>query len=185
MKKVMKLMTMVILMATISLTASAQDKDSKTKQRMSREQMTEVQARHIAEQLALDDAKTKQFVETYGNYQKELQSISPNRPNGPQHPGDRGGRGMKPKEQKDKQAQVQPQERPQMKELTDEEAEKAIKEGFEQEQKKLNLREKYYGEYSKFLSPKQIHRVYMFESQQMQRMPQRDGNRPNGPKPRS
>ncbi len=185
MKKVMKLMTMVILMVATSLTASAQAKDSTAKQRMSREQLAEVQARHIAEQLALDDAKTKKFVETYGNYQKELWSMGPRRGEGRPRPGNKGERGMKPKDKQDGQAKAQPKERPQKKEMTDAETEKAIKERFEQSQKMLNLREKYYAEYSKFLTPKQIQRVYTLEKQMMQRLSQHKGKRPNAPQPRS
>ena len=47
----------------------------------------------------------------------------------------------------------------------DEEAEQAIKERFERSQQILDLREKYYAEYSKFLTPLQIQRVYKMERQ--------------------
>ena len=50
---------------------------------------------------------------------------------------------------------------------TDEEAEQAIKERFAHSQKILNLRQKYYEEYSKFLSQKQIGRVYELERKMM------------------
>ena len=46
---------------------------------------------------------------------------------------------------------------------TDEEAEQAIKERFERSQQILNLRQKYYAEYSKFLTPIQIQQVYKME----------------------
>lgn len=45
----------------------------------------------------------------------------------------------------------------------DEEAEQAIKERFECGQQILNLRQKYYEEYSKFLTPIQIQQVYKME----------------------
>lgn len=45
----------------------------------------------------------------------------------------------------------------------DEEAERAIKERFECSQQILNLRQKYYEEYSKFLTPIQIQQVYKME----------------------
>lgn len=59
-----------------------------------------------------------------------------------------------------------------------------MKERFAHSQKILNLREKYYGEYSKFLTQKQIQRVYQLERQMMQRLSkQRMGNRQGGGKP--
>jgi hypothetical protein len=54
--------------------------------------------------------------------------------------------------------------------MTDAEAEQAIKQRMERSQKILDLREKYYGKYSQFLSPKQIERVYELERQAMQRL---------------
>ena len=53
---------------------------------------------------------------------------------------------------------------------TDEEAEQAIKERFERSKAVLDLREKYYDEYSKFLTQKQIFRVYELEHQAMDRL---------------
>ena len=53
---------------------------------------------------------------------------------------------------------------------TDAEAEQEIKARMERSQKILDLREKYYKEYRKFLSPKQIQRVYELEQQTMRRL---------------
>lgn len=53
---------------------------------------------------------------------------------------------------------------------TEEEAEQAIKERFERSRAILDLREKYYEEYSKFLTQKQIQRVYELEHQSMDRL---------------
>lgn len=52
----------------------------------------------------------------------------------------------------------------------DEEAEQAIKERFQRSQQILALREKYYDEYSKFLTPSQIQQVYKLERQAMNRL---------------
>lgn len=52
----------------------------------------------------------------------------------------------------------------------DEEAEQAIRERFERSQQILNLREKYYEEYSKFLTQQQIQRVYELERKVMHRL---------------
>lgn len=56
------------------------------------------------------------------------------------------------------------------KNLTDEETEQALKERFDRSQKLLNLRQKYYALYSRFLTPKQIQRVYELERQMMNRL---------------
>ncbi len=53
---------------------------------------------------------------------------------------------------------------------TDAETEQAIKERFAHSQKILDLRHKYYEEYSKFLSQQQIVRVYELEKKMMDRL---------------
>ena len=121
---------MVFAFCTISM---AQDE----KQRMSREQLAEKQAMHIAQELAFDDATTQRFIETYCACQQEIWALGPRRETEP---------------------------------ATEEEAEQAIKERFERSQAVLNLREKYYKQYSKFLTQKQILRVYELEHQAMDRL---------------
>lgn len=63
--------------------------------------------------------------------------------------------------------------------MTDTETEEAIKQRFERSQQILSIREKYYGIYSKFLTQKQIQRVYTLEKQLMQRLAQRQKGRHN------
>ena len=115
---------------------SAQDSEKK---RPSREQLTELQARHIAGYLALDDATAKKFVDAYRDYQQEVCN---------------SGASMRKKENQS---------------LTDAEIEKNIKERFAHSRKLLDIREKYYDVYRGFLSPKQIQRVYELEKQVMKR----------------
>lgn len=55
------------------------DAQKSEKQRMSREQLAEVQARHIARQLAFDDKTTAKFVDTYTRCQKEIWTLAPKR----------------------------------------------------------------------------------------------------------
>ena len=57
--------------------------------------------------------------------------------------------------------------------MTDAEAEKAIKDRFEHSEKILRIREKYYKEYCKFLTQKQIQRVYELEQKTMKRLGKR------------
>ena len=170
MKKVFSILLTAIMMVAFSTAVSAQENDAQKskKQRMSREQMAEMQAKHIARQLALDDATSQKFIETFGAYQKEVWAL---RPQGKQH-------GKKKSD------------------MTDAEVEKSIKDQFDHSQKILSLRQEYYNKYSKFLTPKQIQRVYELEKQSMNRLAKRGrGNvagrpnasgrpqagRPNGP----
>jgi len=166
MKKVFRILLTTVMMVAFSVGVSAQEANAQKpskKQRMSREQMAEMQAKHIARQLALDDATSKKFVETFGAYQKDIWAL---RPQG--------------KEMRKNRA-----------EMTDAEAEKAIKEQFDHSQKVLSLRQEYYNKYSKFLSAKQIQRVYELEKQSMNRLSKRGGskgqrNKNNaGPRPKA
>ena len=59
----------------------------------------------------------------------------------------------------------------------EEQAEQDIKKRFEISDKILDIRKKYYKEYSKFLTQTQIQRVYKMEKNMMKRLAQRRGNR--------
>ena len=123
---------------------SAQDSEKK---RPSREQLAELQARHIAGTLALDDATAKKFVDVYRDYQQEVWN---------------SGVSVR------KKANTA---------MTDTEIEKNIKERFAHSRKLLDIREKYYDVYRGFLSPKQIQRVYELEKQVMKRLENKAGNK--------
>ena len=148
MKKVFRILLTTVMMVAFSIGVSAQETNAQKpskKQRMSREQMAEMQARHIASQLALDDATNKKFIETFSAYQKEIWALR------------QQGREMHKNRA----------------EMTEAEAEKAIKDQFDHSQKVLSLRQEYYNKYSKFLSAKQIQRVYELERQSMNRLAKR------------
>lgn len=163
MKKVFRILLTTIMMVAFSTAVSAQEANAQQpskKQRMSREQMAEMQAKHISRQLALDDATSQKFIETFSAYQKEVWALRPQ------------GKGMHKKKS----------------EMTDAEAEKAIKDQFDHSQKVLTLRQEYYKKYSKFLTAKQIQRVYELEKQSMNRLAKRGpinqrGKRNAGPRP--
>lgn len=59
----------------------------------------------------------------------------------------------------------------------DNETEQEIKERFAHSQKILDIRQKYYEKYSKFLTQKQIKRVYELERQMMKRLSKRSGGK--------
>jgi len=140
MKNVLKINLMTALMLTFCIMATAQDRQ----QRISREQLAEKQAKHIANELTFDEAVTQQFVKTYCAYQQELWALGPNHKEEP---------------------------------ANDAEAEQAIKERFERSQQILDLREKYYKEYSKFLTQSQIQKVYKLERQTMNRLNKHRGHK--------
>lgn len=56
---------------------------------------------------------------------------------------------------------------------TESESQALMKTRFERSQKILELRQKYYEKYSKFLTQKQIERVYQMEKQMMERLSMR------------
>jgi len=153
MKRLASMMAIAIALLACSANVTAQDK-GKNKQRMSREQLAEAQAKHIAHELAFDDATTAKFTETFCNCQKEIWALGPR---------------QKPKKQAD---------------MTEAESEQAIKSRFEHSQKILTIREKYYKEYSKFLTQKQIQRVYDLEQKSMKRLAKRDHQKPKPGKKR-
>lgn len=119
-------------------------------QSQTREQLAETQAKHIATEMNMDKATAKKFTETYCQYQNELWAIRP--------------------------AERQYRNRA----TTDEEAERIIKQRFEHSRKILDLREKYYGIYRKFLTPLQIQRVYNLEQSMADRISRNGYGNRNG-----
>ena len=133
MKSLMKINLVALMVIAFCTIGMAQNE----KQRMSREQLAEKQAKHIAQELSFDEATTQRFIETYCACQQEVWALGPRQKAEP---------------------------------ATDEEAEQAIKERFERSRAVLDLREKYYEEYSKFLTQRQILRVFELEHQSMDRL---------------
>ena len=148
MKNLLKINLMAVLLLMVSTIGTAQNKQDK-QQRMSREQLAEKQAKHIAQELAFDEATTQQFIKTYSAYQQEVWTLKTER-------------------------QAEP--------TNDEEAEQAIKARFERRQAILNLQEKYYKEYSKFLTQSQIEQVYKSEHKVIDHLDKHRGHNHNGRK---
>lgn len=141
MKTIMKLWLVAALMLMGTATISAQNNQ---RQRLTREELADKQARHIAQTMAFDEATTKQFVETYTACQKEIWALGPR--------------------MKDARKQANAQQQ------TEAEAKQDIALQFERSEKLLQIRQKYYAEYSKFLTQNQIKRVYVLERQMMKRL---------------
>lgn len=148
----------LLMMATAAMAMVQQEpgncqQKNGNKQRPNMEQFAKMQAQRIAQSLSLDDKTKQKFVETFCKCRKEMAAT----------------RGERPHKKKA--------------EMTDAEADKAVKADFLQSRKLLEIREKYYKAYSKFLTPKQILRVYDLERQDMKRLAQRGSNPRKGGKP--
>ena len=75
MKRIVRILMMMVAMMTITAGAFAQTPNQK--QRISREQLAEKQAQHIAHDLAFDEKTTACFIETYTECQKEIWALGP------------------------------------------------------------------------------------------------------------
>ncbi len=117
----------------------------------SREKFAAAQAQHIATALKLDKNTTKQFITTYCNCQKEIWQFAPQ----PGKPQKRNGAA-----------------------LTEDEARKELSSRFTSFRKFNEVQEKYYKEYSKFLTQVQILKLYEIERSQMDRMKHHQGQKP-------
>ena len=133
-------MMLVMLAMAFCIAGMAQPTE---KQKLTREQLAEKQAYHIALDLsnAFKDEISGRFVKTYVAYQKEIWALGPRIP-----------------EITD--------------DMTEEQVDKILKQRFERSQKILAIREKYYNIYSEFLTPKQIEMVYRTDREMMRRMSQ-------------
>ena len=75
MKRIVRILMMMVAMMTITAGAFAQTPNQK--QRISREQLAEKQAQHIAHDMAFDEKTTACFIETYTECQKEIWALGP------------------------------------------------------------------------------------------------------------
>ena len=137
--------------------------------RMTIEQMTEMQANKIIGELGLDDKTAAKFTDVYKKYMMELNDLR--KKNMPKKPD------MKPEDGK---APAMP---------TDAEVDKMMRNRFKQSRETLDIREKYYDEFRKFLSPKQVQKIYdqgqMNQGKFFKEMNRRAGMKPQGSHPMS
>ena len=135
--------------------------------RMTIEQMTEMQANKIIGELGLDDKTAAKFTDVYKKYMMELNDLR--KKNMPKKPD------VKPEDGK---APAMP---------TDAEVDKMMRNRFKQSRETLDIREKYYDEFRKFLSPKQVQKIYdqgqMNQGKFFKEMNRRAGMKPQGSHP--
>ena len=80
MKGIIRILFWVVALTTFCGTVSAQT----GKQRFTREQLAEVQAKHIAKEMAMDDATSQRFIDTFCQFQRDIWALGPR----PKHPND-------------------------------------------------------------------------------------------------
>ena len=73
MKNIIRLLLLAVALTAFSGAVSAQN----SKQRLTREQLAEVQAKHIAKEMAMDDATSQRFIDTFCKFQQEIWSLGP------------------------------------------------------------------------------------------------------------
>ena len=147
MKNILKkatILTLALLVGAASFAQESKGGKPKGKQKLTPEQIATSQAQEIAVSLGMDDATTAKFTTTFVSYRMEIREAHKARKN------------AIPKVDR--------------KVMTDQQVDEKIKAQFAHSRKELDIREKYYGEYLKYLNPRQIQRVYELEKRQAEKM---------------
>lgn len=152
--KFVTLLASALLMAG-SVYVQAQPKtNEKTsdKPRLTEEELMQRRAKYMASTLMLDDKTEADFIKSYSQYLKELKDCRSQ---------------YKDKAPEPRKEKAQESRKP----LTDAEIEKQIEKRFEQQRQILDIHEKYYKEFKKILTPKQLMKVFSGKRQATRRQP--------------
>ena len=164
-KKIIAIATVAIVAFGTAMDASAQQKREQGKKgerkQMTPEQMLERKTARLANELALDDAKTADFTKLYKQYNDEMTAV------------------MK-KYQPERFQKPDTTARREHKVKTDAEVEKQILDRFAMSKATLDIREKYYKKFRTILSPKQIAKIYESEQGDRGRMQKERDRRAQG-----
>ncbi len=145
----MKTLVKMLVIAMLAIVpATSFAQQNKRPDPAKREAFAKAQATEIAKKLELNEDLTKKFTETYLDCQKDMWAL--------------GRPGFN---------------RTKSSEMTEEQAKEMNKARLEHQRKVLDIRDKYYGEYSKFLTQKQIMRVNDIEKKMFDRMMQKHDKR--------
>ena len=135
------MLVVAFMMGTQVINAQAdKPKGKREHKRPTLEQIIQMQSQRIVDELGLDDKTAAKFAEVYKKYMKEMDDLR------------KQYMPSKSDFKKDKPSMP--------KSLTDAEVDKMMRDRFVQARKMLDVREKYYDEFRKFLSPKQVQKVY-------------------------
>ena len=132
--------------------------------------MMQMQTNQMVRALMLDDATAAKFTPIYEKYLKELRECRM--------------MNFKPRARKDaaQGAEANAAKETPKPVMTDAEIAKMLKDQFAQSRKMLDIREKYYNEFSKILSQKQIMKIYQQEKSNMNKF-RKEFDRRKGQKP--
>lgn len=148
-------MVCIALLMGSQVALFAQEAKKPERKRPTQEQIQQMQCNQIIKALTLDDATAAKFTPVYTKYMEEMRAV---RRMGQPEKADKKVEGNKAGENKNVANRPAPKPMP-----TDAEVEASIKARFAQSRKMLDIREKYYNEFRKFLSPKQIQKMYNME----------------------
>ena len=135
------MLVVAFVMGTQVINAQAdKPKGKREHKRPTMEQIIQMQSQRIVDELGLDDKTAAKFAEVYKKYMKEMDDLR------------KQYMPVKSDFKKDKPSMP--------KSLTDAEVDKMMRDRFAQARKMLDIREKYYDEFRKFLSAKQVQKVF-------------------------
>ncbi|MDR0891272.1 MAG: hypothetical protein LBN24_01485 [Mediterranea sp.] len=156
------LMAALMMGSQMSLSAQEQKKENAPKhQRPTQEQIAQMQTNQMVRTLMLDDATTAKFTPLYQAYLKELRDAR------------MAGRKQwmeQRKAGKDQGTDATARKQQPKAGMTDAQIAAMIKNRFAQSRKLLDIREKYYADFSKMLSQKQILKMYELEKNNVGKM---------------
>jgi len=133
------------LLGTQTISAQNDVNKKSNRKRMSIEQMVDMQANRISNELGLDDKTSSKFIDLYKKYMKEINDVR---------------KKDMPPIPKTKSDEKKPHSNAPIPKMSDDDVDKMMKERFALSRKILDIREKYYDEFRKFLSPKQVKKIY-------------------------
>ena len=87
MKNIVRFLFLVISLTAFYTTVSAQ---TTSRQRLTREQLAKVQAKHIAKEMEMDDETSQRFIDTFCGFQREIWALGQR----PKQPHRRDGTGV-------------------------------------------------------------------------------------------
>ena len=135
------MLVVAFMMGTQVINAQAdKPKGKREHKRPTLEQIIQMQSQRIVDELGLDDKTAAKFAEVYKKYMKEMDDLR--------------------KQYMPAKSDFKEDKPSMLKSLTDAEVDKMMRDRFAQARKMLDVREKYYDEFRKFLSPKQVQKVY-------------------------
>ena len=110
------------------------------------------QAKRIVKALELNNQQAEEFTKVYILYKEECKAVQEKYPRMRRMPAPDSKMDKKP-------AKGEPMPLP-----TDEEVEKSILDGFKRDKALIDVKEKFYWEFAKFMSPQQIQKMFMMEN---------------------